>query len=328
LPSLSGGTPSYAWTATGLPAGMSIDPSGGTISGTPTTAGTSSVVVTVSDVFNQTSSVTFSWVVLPALVAANQTTQTSTVNAAISGLQMTATGGTGTYTNWSASGLPSGLSISPTTGKITGTPKVVGTSSNVVVTVTDSAGNTDATTAFSWVVVSVLTLTAPGAQSGEVNIPITGLQLTPAGGAAPYVKWAATGLPGGLSINTSTGLISGTPTTAGTSASVIVTVTDSAGTSASTAKFSWVITAQPNITTPVTNQSGKHNTKITNIQAVATGGTGTLTWTQTGLPGGITMTTGGLISGKPTTAGTYTVVITVTDSVGGTDSQTITWTVT
>ncbi len=62
--SASGGTSPYTWTATGLPAGLSIS-SSGLISGTPTTAGTSSVTVTATDAAAKTASATFSWVVNP-----------------------------------------------------------------------------------------------------------------------------------------------------------------------------------------------------------------------------------------------------------------------
>ncbi|WP_436491846.1 S8 family serine peptidase [Actinokineospora sp. HUAS TT18] len=47
--SASGGTAPYSWSATGLPAGLSINATNGTISGTPTTAGTSNVTVTATD---------------------------------------------------------------------------------------------------------------------------------------------------------------------------------------------------------------------------------------------------------------------------------------
>jgi hypothetical protein len=62
--SATGGTPPYTWSATGLPAGLSIS-SGGLISGTPTTAGTSSVTATVRDSASQTGSTSFNWTINP-----------------------------------------------------------------------------------------------------------------------------------------------------------------------------------------------------------------------------------------------------------------------
>jgi subtilisin family serine protease len=62
--SASNGTAPYSFTATGLPAGLSISASG-LISGTPTTAGTSSVTATVTDAASKTATATFSWTVNP-----------------------------------------------------------------------------------------------------------------------------------------------------------------------------------------------------------------------------------------------------------------------
>ena len=76
--SASGGTAPYTWSATGLPAGLSINGSTGTISGTPTTAGNSSVTVTATDSSNpaKTGSATFAWQVNPAGTCTAQTNGT------------------------------------------------------------------------------------------------------------------------------------------------------------------------------------------------------------------------------------------------------------
>ncbi|WP_034591721.1 S8 family peptidase [Hamadaea tsunoensis] len=59
----SGGTTPYTWTASGLPAGLSISSSTGRITGSPTTAGTSNVTVTVTDAASKTGTATFTWTV-------------------------------------------------------------------------------------------------------------------------------------------------------------------------------------------------------------------------------------------------------------------------
>ncbi|MFL6055114.1 MAG: putative Ig domain-containing protein [Actinoallomurus sp.] len=83
-----------------------------------------------------------------------------------------------------------------------------------------------------------VTVTNPGNQSGTVGTPAS-LQISATDTAGGTLSYAASALPAGLSINSSTGLISGTPTTAGTS-NVSVTATDSTGPSGSTS-FSWTI---------------------------------------------------------------------------------------
>jgi hypothetical protein len=85
-----------------------------------------------------------------------------------------------------------------------------------------------------------VTVTDPGTRSGTVGTA-TSLQVSATDTAGGTLSYGATGLPAGLSINTSTGLISGTPTTAG-SYTPTVTATDSTGPSGSTS-FTWTITA-------------------------------------------------------------------------------------
>ncbi|WP_436531749.1 ExeM/NucH family extracellular endonuclease [Actinoplanes sp. HUAS TT8] len=84
-----------------------------------------------------------------------------------------------------------------------------------------------------------LAVTGPGTQSATAGTAITPLTLVAKGGSSPYV-WTALDLPSGLTISDS-GVVSGTPATAGTS-TVTVTVTDAGGATASTT-FSFVVTA-------------------------------------------------------------------------------------
>ena len=145
--------------------------------------------------------------------------------------------------SYAATGLPKGLSISSSTGVISGTPTAAGTST-VTVTGTDSTGPTGSAT-FAWAVGSTapntVTVTNPGSQTGTVGAAASVQIAATDSASGQTLAYSATGLPAGLSINSATGLISGTPTTAATS-SVSVTATDGTGASGA-ATFSWAISS-------------------------------------------------------------------------------------
>src|SRR5207247_2356000 len=132
--------------------------------------------------------------------------------------------------------------------------------------------------------------------------------------------YGATGLPAGLTVNTNTGLISGTPTAAGTY-SVTISATNANGTGTATLTLT-INPPPPAITSPGT-ATGTVGVAFS-YQITATNNP--TSFNATGLPGGLTVnTTTGLISGTPTTAGTYPVTISATNSRGtGTSTLVIT----
>ena len=88
---------------------------------------------------------------------------------------------------------------------------------------------------------NTVTVTGPGNQSSTVGAAAS-LQIKASdSGSGQTLSYSATGLPAGLSINSSTGLISGTPTAAGTS-NVTVTARDGTGATGSTS-FTWTVSA-------------------------------------------------------------------------------------
>ncbi|MEU7132488.1 M4 family metallopeptidase [Streptomyces sp. NPDC046261] len=100
-------------------------------------------------------------------------------------------------------------------------------------------------TANAWAAINVgsrvstgVTVSSPGDQTSIVNTAVS-LQIKASSSTTGSLTYSATGLPAGLSINSSTGLISGTPTTTGTS-NVTVTVKDSGG-KTGTASFKWTV---------------------------------------------------------------------------------------
>lgn len=315
---VQGGTPGYLWSvASGsLPTGLNLS-AAGTITGTPTTSGIASFTVQVTDSGSpaQSQRVPLTLTVDPPPLAI----ESSNVPSARVGATYTATlqanGGTPGYSWTVVSGrLPAGLSLS-SAGAISGTPTAAGSSSFSAM-VTDSSRP-----ALSQVAVLSLTVAAP-----ILAIPSTALtggqcgtsysaSLTATGGTPGYTWTVASGnLPAGLSLSR-TGVISGTPTAAGTSG-FAVQVTD-AGSPAQiqTASLSLTV-APPTLTIGAASfANGQSGTAYT-ASLLALGGTPGYTWTlQSGsLPAGLSLSSAGAISGTPTSAGISSFTVAVADS--------------
>ncbi|WP_327008901.1 putative Ig domain-containing protein [Dactylosporangium sp. NBC_01737] len=214
---------------------------------------------------------------------------------------------------WEAENLPPGVTITPA-GVIDGTPTVAGIYV-VRVMVTDAASNNDAS--FNWTV-AALPVVAPVVQTWDAGSAVS-YQVPLTGGIGPYV-WSATGLPNGLTINATTGLITGTTTATGAAAAANVTVkvTDkNAKTHSVTFKWNTRVAVQfPNASTPISLTRGT----LYNGTVSAYGGSGTYTWTAKDLPTGLSVSSAGVVTGTVTASSRYLVTLTVTDSLGATNS--------
>ena len=242
---------------------------------------------------------------------------------------VSATGGALPYT-WSVSAgsLPAGLSLNPTTGQITGVPSTQG-AFQFTIQVTDFGGSI-ATKVFTITIGAgqALAITTAALPDGTLNQPYSqGVAAT--GGTSPYVWSVASGaLPPGLQLSAATGAISGTPTSVGNFAFIIL-VTDS---QQNVARKSLSINVA-NPANPVTITSGNFTGSVSTAFSqtlAATGGTAPYTWSVASgvLPAGLQLNSAtGVISGTPSAAGASPVTFTATDANSQTGSKTITITI-
>jgi hypothetical protein len=150
-------------------------------------------------------------------------------------------------TSFTASPLPPGLTLNPTTGVISGAPTVAGTT-NTIITATNGNGTDTETLVFTITAGPPPSITSALAVSAPVSVAFS-YTIVAANNPASF---GATGLPAGLSINTTTGVISGTVTTAGTN-NVTITATNGNGTDTETLVLSFVTNLSVGRTTAVSS---------------------------------------------------------------------------
>ena len=312
----TGGTPPYRWsTGTGFPTFLTLDPATGTVSGTPTASGVYnfSVVVTDSVSLSATGNVS---------VAVNNPPPSITTQSPIFGGTLgvpyvqtfQATGGNPPYTWKIVSGDAGGLILDPASGNLQGTPQTTGTF-NFTIQATDRSG-ASATQAFS-LVVSPPTLTITTTSSlpaATVGVSYSQkLSVVASGGTPPYTWSVISGAVPGLSLDSASLTLSGTPTTAG-AFNFTLQATDSANLTATRPIGLTVNAASLSITTSRQLPDGRLNEPYSQT-ITAAGGKPPYRWTSSGLPAGLTInSTTGLISGTPTAAGSFGIAITVSDS--------------
>jgi hypothetical protein len=322
----SGGTGPYTWAAVGaLPSGLSLASASSTtgrISGVPDTVQSVTFTVRATDAFGCTGDklvtiaigcpvITINPPVLPAVTQYN----------AMTPVTFSAVGGRSPYV-WSAASVPAGLVFNSATATLSGTATVVPGTYNVVVNLTDKSG-CPATKTYALVVSPPsITISPTILPQGTVGTPYTqALTATIVGSAVPAQTWTwsteSGSLPAGLTLNSSTGVISGTPLAA---ASTAFTVRATNAQNSSGTQSLSLVTVCPSVTIAqdalavTTQYAAGYNQPLT-----VSGGNAPYTWTMSGtLPTGLTFSAAtGTISGTVTSApATHPLTISVSDAYG------------
>jgi hypothetical protein len=339
--SATGGSGSYTFAVTvgSLPSWMTLNTTTGVLSGTPSATGTSNFTITATDTANGSLTGSQAYT-LTVNASSSLTISPSSLTAAIANSAYSATisasGGSGTYTFAVTSGsLPSWLTLNSTTGVLSGTPTMTG-SSAFTITATDShTSGLTGSQAYTLTVNAASSLTvSPSSLSAATANTGYSVTISATGGSGTYTFAVTAGsLPSWLTLNSTSGVLSGTPSTIGTY-TFTVTATDSHNSSLTGSQaYTLTVNAASSLTiAPSTLANANVNTAYS-ATISATGGSGTYTFAVTSgsLPSWLTLnsTTGGL-SGTPSATGTYTFTIAATDSSNPnlTGSQAYTLTVT
>lgn len=324
---------SYTWSVLNgdFPSGLTLDSSAGTITGTPTTAGTYTFTV------RALSGSLYADKILTLTIepAFSITTESSDLDYAKMNqyysfdLETDAEDTVTVIWSVTSGSLPNGMYLASYTGRIYGTPTAAG---YYTFTVRAAAGGLTAEKTFSLTVIPSLSIiTSSPLPSGVINqVYSQDIETDAESGNAVQWSFVSGDLPGGITFNTSTGRLYGTPTSAGTYSFTIGAKTGSY--TAENKIFTLSILPSLTITTssPLTNAKVSKSYSADISAASISGATYTWSLSDGTLPDGLTLsssTTSTItLSGTPTTEGTYTFTLQVS-AAGMTASKIFTLTV-
>ena len=321
----NGGTAPRTWSVSSgaLPAGLTLS-TAGVVSGTPTATGSFTFVARAQDSstgtgapYAGTRSYTFS--IAEILPVANAVSATVAYGSTANPITLNITGGPATSVAVAANGTRGTATAVGTSITYTPTAGYAGPDS-FTYTATNAAGTSAPATVTITVSPPTLSLnpaTLPGGTLGVAYSQTT----TASGGTAAYTYSISVGaLPAGLTINSSTGEISGTPTATGSSTFTVRAEDSSTGPAAPfaiTRSYTVEILAPPvTITSPAAGALPSATGGVAYSQSfVASGTVSPYDFAHSGtLPNGMSLSTAGVLSGTPTAAGTFNFSVTATDS--------------
>lgn len=316
----TGGTGSYGWSITSgaPPPGIEFDVETGQLVGDPTAVGTYFFTVKVTDFETQASNTKKLSIGVMQISTPAQLPDASTC--AVYSLVLTVSDGPPPPYSWSfssqsqtsstesQSGPPAGFSVDPNTGLLSGRPASSGSYFFSVIAVSQSA-DIFASKNFS-IQVNDLCFVTNTLPDGDLN-SFYRLSLIVSGGTAPLNFSVRNGtLPNGITVDSKTGLLTGTPTTAGTF-SFTLQVSDSTG---ATTSQSFSVTIHPALAFSTTSPLPPGTTGVNYSQTfAATGGLAPYTFSSNDTPPGLTLSAAGVLSGIPV-AGTFPFTVSVTDA--------------
>jgi hypothetical protein len=314
----TGGTPT-SWgltTPTQVPSGLTFSLAAGRFTGTPTTAGTYVVAIFaqnsagVSPTVNVT--ITINQAAIKPEIPSGQSFAL-TAGQQVSNLFVQTTGGI--PTSWSASALPQNLTISTTTGAISGTLNIAATTTTATITASNSAGSSTGSVRFD----ITQPVVAPQIEPDQSFSFIQNETIT----TNPTIVFIGTSvvltfqnLPSGISIDGVTGRIQGRPLQAGIF-NTIVTARNSAGSVTETIEIIVNTFSQA----PILQQNLNaieliRNVNMTPYDFVNSGGAAS-TWSVSNLPQGLSFNfSTGRISGRPTAVENKAVTVTASNGAG------------
>lgn len=312
-PTSSGGAVASYSVSPALPTGLSFNTTTGVISGTPT-------IITSASTYTVTATNTGGSTTKALTIAVNDVAPmalvylfspvVTTKNTAIMDNTPTSLGGS--VASYSVSpALPTGISLNTTTGVISGTPTVLSTATDYTITATNSGGSTSATINLTVhdAAPTAMAYSTPNATYTKGTLITAN---TPSNSGGAVISYSVSpALPAGLSLNSSSGMITGIPTDVSVNTLYTVTGTNSGGSTTAPVQITINDAAPTTLTYSQSPAAYVKGTTITANTPSHSGGTITSYSISPALPAGLSFnTTTGVISGTPTVTAiiaTYTI---------------------